>query len=81
MSTTPYHVSVYGDTWGEHATFHDALDAVKKLRRPYWGWGVVHIVNIDRVDVDTDGLTEEEDELLTEFRYDANQRWKAQSAR
>jgi hypothetical protein len=60
MMNGPYRLSVYQDAVGSYAAFAEALAAFASLPRPYWGWGVVGICNLARVDVDTDGLTDDE---------------------
>lgn len=64
----PYLVTV-GDCAGPIAeyrfrTFTDAKRLVEVVRRCYSGKRAAFVCNLDRMDVDNDGLTEEERDLL-----------------
>jgi len=59
-----YAVTWYWDSFKPVATFAEALAKVRELSRPYHGWGVVAIVNLDGLDDESTGLTEDETEAF-----------------
>lgn len=78
---SPYSVrnGMYCDEVSRHETFEEALAAFRRLKHPRpREWRVIDLVNLDRVDIDdSSGLTDEEEDELSEARY---QLWLAMRA-